>query len=321
MDKGLYDDLPIVDAHHHLWDLEGGLRYPWLTSGEHSYMGDYGALRRTYLPPEYRRDTALHNVVATVHVEAECDRSQQVAETRWLTGIAARHGMPNAIVAHAWIDTPDAEEIILEHKQFPLVRGIRTKPVISEGPDKSVRGEPRSLQDPKWRNGLSLLEKHDLSWDLRVVWWHLEEAAEVVREHPRLRVILNHTGYPLDRSPEALAVWRRGMEALAACPNVACKISGLVVKGEPWTLAANKPIILDAIRMFGVERAMFASNFPVDGLKGSWDYLYSQFKLAVAHLPLADRKKLFADNAARFYRIALPAAGEAAGVAPAQQPT
>ncbi len=225
-------------------------------------------------------------MVATVHIEAECDRKQQVAETRWLTDISARHGMPNAIVAHAWIDTPDAEEIIVRQKAFPLVRGIRTKPIISAGPDKSVRGQPRSMQDPKWRNGLSLLEKHDLSWDLRVVWWHLEEAAEVVREHPGLRTVLNHTGYPLDRSAEALAVWRRGMEALAACPNVNCKISGLTVKGEPWTLAANKPIILDAIRIFGVERCMFASNIPVDGLKGSWDYIYQPIQAGGGRLPL-----------------------------------
>jgi predicted TIM-barrel fold metal-dependent hydrolase len=117
--------------------------------------------------------------------------------------------------------------------------------------------------------------------------------------------VLNHTGYPLDRSPEALAVWRRGMEALASCPNVCCKISGLTVKGAPWTLVANRPIILEAIRIFGVERCMFASNFPVDGLKGSWDYLYSQFKRAVADFPLSDRHKLFAANAAGFYRLAI----------------
>ena len=86
----LYDDLPIVDAHHHLWDLEGAISYPWLkpASGEHSFMGDNAALRRTYLPAEYRRDTGLHNVIATVHIEAECDRNYQVAETEWVTGIA-----------------------------------------------------------------------------------------------------------------------------------------------------------------------------------------------------------------------------------------
>ncbi len=299
----LYDDLAIVDAHHHLWDLEGDLTYPWLGNREHSYMGDNSAIRRTYMPDEYRRDTALHNVIATVHIEAECDRSRQVAETEWLTKVAARYGMPNAIVAHAWIDTPDSEEILAKQKAFPLVRGIRTKPIISSGPDESVRGLPRSMQDPAWRKGLGLLEKYDLSWDLRVVWWHLEEAAEVVREHPTLRVVLNHTGYPLDRSPEALVRWRRGMEALAACPNVHCKISGLIEPGAPWTQSANKPIILETIRIFGVDRCMFASNFPVDGLKGSWDYLYSCFKKATIDFPLEDRRKLFSENALRFYRI------------------
>jgi predicted TIM-barrel fold metal-dependent hydrolase len=140
----------------------------------------YSALRRSYLAPEYRRDTALHNVIATVHVEAECDRCRQIEETEWLTRIAMAHGMPNAIVAHAWIDEPNGEGIIVRQKAFPLVRGIRAKPIISKGPGHSVL--PRSMQHPKWRNDLSLLEKHDLSWDLRVTWWHLEEAAEVVHE-------------------------------------------------------------------------------------------------------------------------------------------
>ncbi len=300
-----YDPLPIVDAHHHLWDLEGTLTYPWLTSGEHAYQGDNSAIRRTYLPPEYFRDTALHNVIATVHIEAECDRSRQVAETAWVSQMASQHGMPHAIVAHAWIDEPNSEEILLQQKQFPLVRGIRTKPIIADSSDGSVAGQPRSLQDPKWRNDLALLEKHDLSWDLRVPWYHLTEAAEVIREHPNLRIALNHTGYPMDRSTEALKVWRDGMEALGACPNVWCKLSGLPVLGQPYTVAANQPIILDAIRIFGVDRCMFASNFPVDGLKGSWDHLYTTYKRSVADFSLADREKLFAKNALAFYRINL----------------
>ena len=103
-----------------------------------------------------------------------------------------------------------------------------------------------------------------------------------------------------------LYVWRRGMEALADCANVACKISGLPVLGAPFTLEANKPIILDTISMFGVERCMFASNFPVDGLKGSWDYIYTTYKRAVADLDQRDQEKLFAENALKFYRIDLP---------------
>jgi predicted TIM-barrel fold metal-dependent hydrolase len=309
MDQDHDRDLPIIDAHHHLWDLEGALRYPWLTSGEHSYLGDYSRLRRTYLPPEYRRDTALHNVVGTVHIEAECDRSQQVEETAWVTRMHAQYGMPNAIVAHAWIDEPNSEEILAGHKQFPLVRGIRTKPIIAAGPHDSVRGQKRSLQDPKWRAGLALLTKYDLSWDLRVPWYHLAEAAEVCREHPGLRIVLNHTGYPLDRSPEQLAVWKRGMELLASCPNVWCKISALTVLGEPWTLQVNGRVIRETLGMFGIDRCMFASNYPVDGVKASWDWIYQQFKYVTAGLPREDRVKLFASNAAAFYRMDVAVGG------------
>jgi predicted TIM-barrel fold metal-dependent hydrolase len=302
-----FDPLPIVDAHHHLWDAAAsGIRYPWHgVSGSQHHLGDTAPIWRPYLPAEYRRDSALHNVVATVHVEAECNRAQQVTETEWLTALAAREGMPNAIVAHAWVDTPDAEEILAAHKRFPLVRGVRTKPVIATDPKGSVRGAPRSLQDPKWIAGLALLQKYDLAWDLRVPWWHLAEAAEVTRHYPAMRIVLNHTGYPLHRDGASLAEWRRGMAALAACENVHVKLSGLTVVGRPWTLEDNKPLIHEAIAMFGVERCMFASNFPVDGLWGSWDYLYRCFKAAVADRSLADREKLFAGNAARFYRIDL----------------
>jgi predicted TIM-barrel fold metal-dependent hydrolase len=84
-----------------------------------------------------------------------------------------------------------------------------------------------------------------------------------------------------------------------------CKISGLCVQGQPWTLASNGPIIRDTIAMFGMDRCMFASNFPVDSLKGSWDYIYSNFKRAVADFSEADQRKLFAENAKVFYRIEL----------------
>ncbi len=300
-----FDPLPIVDAHHHLWNgPASGIRYPWHGKvGSQHHLGDTSSIWRPYMPDEYRRDSALHNVVATVHVEAECDRAQQVAETEWLTRVSAEYGMPNAIVAHAWVDEPNSEEILAAHKAFPLVRGIRTKPVIAAEPKGSVRGEPRSLQDPKWIDGLALLEKYDLSWDLRVPWWHLAEAAEVCRVHPTMRIVLNHTGYPLHRDEASLAEWRRGMGLLAACENVYVKLSGLTVVGEPWTYEANAPLIRETIGMFGTDRCMFASNFPVDGLFGSWDYLYINFKRATADLSQADREKLFAGNAARFYRI------------------
>lgn len=297
------DPMPIIDAHHHLWDLNGPLYHTQMVEHPESFLGDYAAIRRSYLPPEYRRDTALHNVVATVHVEAEVDRAQQLDETRWLEGMNREHGMPNAIVAHAWVDTPGAEEIVSRQAASPLVRGIRTKPLISKGPDQSVRGMKRSIQDPRWREGLALLPKYKLSWDLRVPFWHMEEIAELLNELPAFPIVLNHTGYPWDRSEPALALWRKGMKALAAHEHVHCKISALMAHRQPWTLESNRPIIDEAIDIFGVHRCMFASNFPVDSLLGSWDYIYSGFKRAVAHRPKADQIALFAGNANRFYRL------------------
>lgn len=297
--------LRIVDAHFHLWDLQGSINYDWLVHPEHNWLGDYSAFQRTYLAPEFIRATSLHNLVGAVAIEAECDRSQQVPETEFFTKVNEQYGLPSVIVAHAWVDTPDAEEIIAQQAAFKLVRGIRTKPIIAAKPGDSVRGQPRSLQDPKWIAGLGLLEKYKLSWDLRLPWWHLEEGAEVAARYPNMPIILNHTGYPWNRDKESLSQWRKGMQALAKIQNVSCKISGLCVSDRPWTLEENGPIIRETIDMFGIDRCMFASNFPVDSLKGSWDYVYSCFKRSVADMPLADQQKLFADNAIRVYRINL----------------
>ena len=298
-------NIPIVDAHHHLWDLQGHINYDWLVHPEHNWLGNYSAIQRTYLAPEYLRDTALHNVIGTVAIEAECDRSQQVAETKWFSEVSEQYGLPSVIVAHAWVDTPNAEDILAQQVQYKRVRGIRTKPIIAATPTDSVKGQPRSLQDPKWIEGLALLEKYNLSWDLRLPWWHLKEGAEVAACYPNMNIILNHTGYPWHRDVASMQGWREGMQALADLPNVSCKISGLCVSDRPWTLEENGPIIRETINMFGVERCMFASNFPVDSLKGSWDYIYTQFKRSVADLPMPDQLKLFAQNAIRIYRIAL----------------
>jgi predicted TIM-barrel fold metal-dependent hydrolase len=121
------DAVTLIDAHHHLWDLRQN-RHPWLCGDEPKefFMGDYSPLRRNYLPQDYLRDASGHNVLTTMHCEAEWDRDYQVGETRWLTEIHEQHGFPGAIVAHAWFDTAAAEEIIAAQAAFRLVWGIRS---------------------------------------------------------------------------------------------------------------------------------------------------------------------------------------------------
>ena len=131
------DAVTLIDAHHHLWDLQRNY-YPWLSNRpeEHFFLGNYEQLKKNYLPEDYLRDARGHNVLATVHCEAEWDREDQVGETRWLSEVSALYGFPDAIVAHAWFDAENAEEVIAAQASFALVRGIRSKPATSCHPTR-----------------------------------------------------------------------------------------------------------------------------------------------------------------------------------------
>jgi predicted TIM-barrel fold metal-dependent hydrolase len=296
----------IVDAHHHLWDLAGKLRYPWLTDEMIPFRyGDYSKIRRSYLPEDYRRDAARQNVVATVHMEAEAAREDPVAETTWIHEIAAKHGFPKAVVGHAEFERDDIVTVLAGHAKFPLMRAIRHKPRAAASAEAIVKGAPGSMSDPKWRRGYARLAEHGLHYELQAPYRHLYEAAELARDYPHINIVLNHTGLPADRSEAGLKAWRDAMKAFATQPNTRVKISGLGQQGLPWTVEANGPIMLAVIELFGPDRCMVASNFPVDSICATFDQIFDGFKAITAGLPEADRRKIFRDNAMREYRIKL----------------
>ncbi len=297
--------LPIVDAHHHVWDLHRNY-HPWLRDEPPIPFryGDYRALRRNYLAEDYRRDTANYNVAASVYVEAEWDPADPIGESRWIHDQADQYGFPDAVVAQAWLDRDDIEDVLAKQAAFARVVSVRHKPRASPDARTVERGAKGSMGDPKWRRGFAMLEHHGLAFDLQTPYWHLGEAYELACEFPRTTIILNHTGLPNDRSVEGLGQWRRAMEGLARAANVMVKISGLGRPGTAWTVEDNGPIVLDTIELFGVHRCMFASNFPVDGLVADFDTIYGGFMGIVEHLPRGDREKLFCENARRIYRIA-----------------
>ena len=255
------------------------------------------------MPGDYRRDTAGFHVAGTVFVETEWDRADPVGETRWVHDLALPERLPSAVVCHVALHQDDAPDILAQQAAFPLVRGVRHKPAAAAGPDGVEPGAPGSMGDPAWRRGYALLARHGLSFDLQTPWWHLAEAAALNADFPETLIVLNHTGLPSDRSPEGLAGWRRAMTAFAAAPNVAVKISGLGERGRPWDLARNRNLILDTLDIFGEDRCMFASNFPVDGLVGDFRTIFSGFAEATAPRGWEVQGRLFAGNARRLYRI------------------
>lgn len=163
------------------------------------------------------------------------------------------------------------------------------------------------MSDERWRRGYAELARHGLHFDLQTPWWNLPEAEALARDFPQTLLILNHTGLPSDRSEQSLSGWHAAMARLAELPNVAVKISGLGLAGKPWRAENNAWIVRETIAMFGSERAMFASNFPVDSLCGSFDDIYGGFKEIVADLPRSVQEQLFHSNARRIYHT-LPTA-------------
>jgi predicted TIM-barrel fold metal-dependent hydrolase len=297
---------PVVDAHMHLWDLEK-IPYPWLTPPlPVGITGDVGAIAQTYLLDDYlddaRRASDTIHVTKVVHVEAGADPAASLAETRWLQGVANARGYPHAIVAHAELDSPNVAALLEQHASYSNVRGIRQ--ILNWHPDPRKTYTPRDLlSDSTWENGFALLGRYGFSFDLQIYPSQMPAAARLASRHPDIPMVLNHTGMPVDRDAAGLEAWRVGMQALAQQPNVSVKISGLAMLDWHWTVDSLRPFVLQTIEVFGTDRCLFASNFPVDRLFGSFERQYAAYQSLVASFSAAERTRMFATNAAAFYRI------------------
>ena len=296
-----------IDAHQHLWDVEKNY-YPWLTEGdlEVEILGDYSALRRNYLIDDYLADIAHQNVVKSVHLHGEWDYDDPVGETRWLQAIADRHGYPHGIVSYANLADPAVEYVLEQHAAFSNMRGIRMLLNWDEDPALRAGFAARGdyLVSDDWRSGYRLLEKYGFSYDFQIYWRQMADAADVARSFPNIQTILDHTGMPIDRSEDGVRGWREGMRRLAAEPNTAVKISALgVIFQDEWSVEAIRPFVLDTIEMFGVERTMFAGNFPVDRIFLDYDSIFDAYGEIVSDFSATEIAMLFHDSAARIYRV------------------
>jgi predicted TIM-barrel fold metal-dependent hydrolase len=282
--------MTLVDAHQHFWD-PGVHYYPWLCDEPPVPFryGDYRAIRGRYLPPDYRRDSAGFQIEKSVYVETEWNPADPVGEMRYVEQLRREYGLPTVAVAQACLDRDDAPRVLQQQAAFPFVRGIRHKPPAG------------AMADARWRAGFAELARYRLRFDLQTAWNHLADAAKLAADFPDTQIVLNHAGLPADRSAEGLAGWKRAMKGFAACPNAAVKISGLGQAGKPWTAEANRDIVRTVIDLFGAQRCMFASNFPVDRLCASFRTIFDGFREMVRDLASGEQRALFSENAVRIY--------------------
>jgi predicted TIM-barrel fold metal-dependent hydrolase len=282
----------LIDAHQHFWDPSRNY-HPWLCDEPPIAFryGDYRAIRRPYLPSDYLKDSAGWEVKGSVYVETEWDPRHPVDEMRYVSALREATGLPSVAVAAAWLHEPRTQRLLEDYARFDFVRGIRHKP------------PPGAMASTVWRQGFAVLAALGLRYDLQAPWAQLGDAPKLARDFEATTIIINHAGLPADRSAEGLAGWAAMMKQLAAHPNIAIKISGIGQPGRPWTAESNRWIVLTTIETFGIERCMFASNFPVDSLCASFADIFNGFKAIVGDFTLNEQGALFAGNARRLYDI------------------
>jgi len=319
IEEPLEADLPICDAHHHLWERPPNI----------------------YLLNDFLADLGSgHNVVATVAVECGYryrnngpDELKPLGETEFLESVAfAADSNPKiktrlaaAIVGFADLSVGDAVAPVLEghlSSSPRRFRGIRHSTTWDASGALRSEAPPGMLLDGRFRRGFSWLQRFNLSFDAWLYHPQLPELADLARVFPRVTIVLNHIGAPLGVGPyagkreEVHRVWRRHMASLAECPNIFIKLGGVgsVRSGYDWHQREIKPSSEELVEIlkryfevcvekFGAQRCLFESNFPVEKASNSYTVLWNAYKRMTKDYSAAERAALFYNTAAGIYRI------------------
>jgi L-fuconolactonase len=281
-------EFPLVDAHVHLYD-PGVIRYGW--------MNGRPVLDRQRLMAQLDAARGAVEIEALVWVEVGADPGQYLQEASFVDGLAREDPRIRALVAHAPLErgaavTPDLEKLAAHG----LSRGIRR--LLQDEPDDAFCLQAGFIE------GVRLLARFDLSFDICVYHRQLAGALELARRCPEVRFVLDHAGKPGIRAG-LREPWRTQITELAALPNVWCKLSGLITEADPasWTREQLRPYIDHVIESFGYGRVMFGSDWPVAEETHRYRQWVDIVDQMLAGVPEEERRRVFRDNAIAFYRL------------------
>ncbi len=283
-------DIPIIDTHQHLWDLNR-FRLPWIQKGT--------PLARSYVMKDYLTATRGLNVVKSVYMEVDVEPKQQQAEADYVSEICRQGKTP---MAAAVISGRPAEAgfaaYINRFKGNRYVKGLRQ--VLHN------KGTPAGYcLQPAFVRGIRLLGELGMSFDLCMRPTELLDAVKLIEACPDTRFILDHCGNANVQARDRRQ-WQRDIARVAACKHVVCKVSGIVASARPgkWTADELAPIVIHTLDSFGPDRVMFGGDWPVCTLAASYRQWVVALKQIVRTRSATEQRKLFHDNAARFYRLA-----------------
>jgi predicted TIM-barrel fold metal-dependent hydrolase len=292
---------PAIDTHHHIWLRKD---VAWLADPPIPRMfGDYFGIRRDYPVEEFINDVKPQGVTKSVHVTAMWGPGRALDETRWLQSVADKYGFPHGIVCNADLADPDAEMALKTQRQFPNLRGVRQMLYWDSETVRQAAPRPDFCNSPDFRRGFALLEKHDLHFELQVYAGQAAYAVELIKAFPNVRMILVHAGMLTARTQAATDQWRGALAMMAAFPNLHVKISGLGMYSSGVTLPQARQVIRDVVQIFGVERTIYGSNFPLEKLHASYADFFGVYRAVLSEFTEAEQRAVLHDNAVKFYRL------------------
>lgn len=289
--------LPFTDSHVHFFDMhEKRLRYSWLEPGgdpeEQALIGEYGAIRaERYFAEDFLAETRFQNVERIIHVQAALGTEDPVAETSWLQAFHDRLGVPHGVIGDANLVSPILRETLDRHLAFPIFRGVR---------DLRYDGAPGN---DAWERGFAELAKRGLICCGNPKLEHVPDFSNLLARHPGVTYCVDHALFPLDRDKAYFDRWRQGLRSLASVPSTVIKISGLGMRDWAWTPESLRPWVLACIEAFGVERAFFGTNWPLDRLYSSYGDILAAYAEIISDFSPAEQQSLFNGNANRIFRV------------------
>jgi predicted TIM-barrel fold metal-dependent hydrolase len=291
----------LIDAHHHIWRLA---RTPWLNGPPvPRIFGDYQALRRDYLTADFAADARRCGVEKSVYVQVNVAPGDEIEEVQWVQAAADANGFPHGIIGFADLASPSLPATLGAQSACRNFRGIRQQLHWHTNPTYRFAPRPDVMNGAAWRRGLAMLGERGLLFELQIFASQMADAARLVADNPRVTFVLLHAGMLEDTSTEGWRSWRNDMRMLAERPNVMVKLSGLGTFSHECSVRSWRPIVRATIDLFGAERSIFGSNFPIESLWTTYDRILAVMRECVADFTSAQQRAIFHDNAQRVYRL------------------
>ncbi|MBT8424678.1 MAG: amidohydrolase family protein [Silicimonas sp.] len=293
--------MAVVDAHFHVWrqaDL------PWLTGPmQPRIFGPYEAIRRDYPMSEYLDDIVGTGVSKSVYVQANWPTEKAEDEAAWIEGLIAETGWPHGLVAYADMTVDDVRPALDRLSRFPHLRGIRQQLHWHENPTYRFAPHADLCRDPVVQKNVARLAEYGLAFDLQVFDDQMAGASELAGACPDVTFVLQHSGMLEDLSDNGRARWRNAMAEMAKRPNVVSKLSGFGTFQHRLDPDLIGWLTTETVAMFGADRCLWGSNFPIEKLWTGYARLIEAHRAAAGGLSAAEQDAIFNNTAARVYRL------------------